>query len=42
MPEVLKKYICKHCGVQVISRDNHHPVLGKEHGKKCPRRRSCN
>lgn len=36
-----KKYRCKFCKVEVVSRDNHHPILGKEHGKKCPRRRSC-
>lgn len=33
------KYVCKFCHVQMVSKDNHHPVLGKTHGKKCPRRR---
>lgn len=38
----VKIYKCKHCGVQVISRDNHHPVLGKAHKKSCPRARNLN
>ena len=36
---LMKKYVCKHCGVEMVSRDNHHPILGKEHKKSCPRRR---
>jgi hypothetical protein len=37
-----KIYRCKHCHVQVVSRDNHHPVLGKQHSKSCPRARNLN
>jgi hypothetical protein len=33
-----KKYICKHCKVQVVSKFDTRPVLGREHGKHCPRR----
>lgn len=32
------KFICKYCKVEVVSRENPEPVLGKEHGKHCPRR----
>lgn len=36
------KYRCKHCKVPVISRDNHHAILGYEHKKSCPRARNLN
>lgn len=42
MTDVLKIFRCKFCKVEVVSKDNHHPLLGLSHGKKCPRRRSCN
>jgi hypothetical protein len=32
-------YKCKHCHVQIISKFDFRPILGREHGKKCPRRR---
>lgn len=31
--------VCKHCGVKMISRTDHHAVLGETHKSKCPRRR---
>lgn len=34
-----KKFICKHCKVQVISPNNHAPIWGQEHKKSCPRKR---
>jgi RNase P subunit RPR2 len=37
-PTPFKKYICKHCKVQVISGTNTRAILGREHGKHCPRR----
>lgn len=36
--EPRKKFICKHCKVQVVSKTNHQAIWGKEHGKHCPRR----
>lgn len=33
-------YRCKHCKVQVLAKNDARPVLGKTHGKKCPRRRT--
>lgn len=33
------KYVCKHCKVQVMAKNDARPVLGKEHKKNCPRRR---
>lgn len=33
-----KKYVCRHCKVQVISKTDTHAVLGKEHKTSCPRR----
>lgn len=33
-----KKYICKHCKVPVVSNTNTRAILGREHGKHCPRR----
>lgn len=37
-PHIEKRYICKHCHVQVISKLDTRPALGKVHGKRCPRR----
>lgn len=34
-----KKYICKHCKVQVVAPGIPDAVLGKEHKKCCPRSR---
>lgn len=34
-----KTYRCKHCKVEVVSKSDFHPKLGKGHGKHCPRRR---
>lgn len=34
----IKKYVCKHCKVEVVSPTNTRAVLGREHAKKCPRR----
>lgn len=42
MAKVKHPFICKFCRVPVVSEFNHHPLLGYSHGKKCPRRRSCN
>lgn len=36
--EPRKKFICKHCKVQVISKTNKKAIWGKSHGKHCPRR----
>lgn len=33
-----RKYICRHCKVQVISATNKRAIWGREHGKSCPRR----
>lgn len=33
------KYVCKHCKVSVISKNDARAVLGKTHKKGCPRRR---
>lgn len=38
MRVVNKIYRCKHCKVQVVSKENTNAVLGKSHGKHCPRR----
>ena len=35
---VAKRYVCKHCHVTVVSKTNHRPILGREHGKSCPRK----
>lgn len=32
-------YKCKHCKVPVLGKFDWRPILGKTHGKKCPRRR---
>lgn len=37
--EGTKKFICKHCKVEVVSKTDFHPKLGKQHSRKCPRRR---
>ena len=37
-PEPRKRYICKHCKVDVVSKENKKAVWGQEHGKHCPRR----
>ena len=34
----MKKYICKHCKVQVISSTDFRAIVGHEHSRKCPRR----
>lgn len=35
----MEKLLCKHCKVEVISREDLRPKhIGTEHGKKCPRR----
>jgi uncharacterized protein YlaI len=34
----VKKFVCKHCKVQVISKTNLKAIFGREHGKHCPRR----
>lgn len=34
----MDRKICKHCKVDVISKTDTRAVLGKEHGKHCPRR----
>lgn len=36
---VNKRYVCKHCHVPMVSKTDHHPILGKSHKKNCPRRR---
>lgn len=33
------KFVCKHCKVQVVSREDHHAILGREHKAWCPRSR---
>lgn len=33
-----KKYVCKFCHVPIISKTNKKPVLGRQHGRHCPRR----
>lgn len=33
-----KKYICKVCKVPVVSKENLKAILGRAHGKHCPRR----
>lgn len=33
-----KKFICRECKVQVVSRENKKAIYGKEHGKHCSRR----
>jgi len=35
-----KKYICRHCKVQVVGPKDTHAVLGKQHKPSCPRRRT--
>jgi len=35
----LGKYRCKHCQVPVIGKTDFRPILGRSHGKHCPRRR---
>jgi len=34
--------LCKHCRVPMMSKNNFHPLLGKQHKKSCPRRRNMN
>lgn len=38
MKEKPKKYICKYCKVEVVSRADTRAILGKEHNKHCRRR----
>jgi hypothetical protein len=38
--EGTKKFVCRHCHVEVISKNDFRPKLGKTHAKKCPRRRT--
>lgn len=38
LPAEPTKLICRHCKVPVISRTNLRAILGREHGKHCPRR----
>lgn len=38
LPPAPTKLICKHCKVQVISKTNLKAILGRQHGKHCPRR----
>lgn len=33
-----KKYICKHCKVQVVGPKNTRAIYGHEHKKCCPRK----
>lgn len=33
-----KKFICKHCKVEVISKSDFRPVMLKQHKSSCPRR----
>lgn len=40
MSEVKKKFVCRHCKVEVVSKEKPVPVLGKQHKKSCPRRRN--
>lgn len=35
----IKRYICKFCKCNVVSKTDLHPLLGYAHGKKCPRKR---
>lgn len=37
-PEPVKKYLCKFCKVQVVSKTNHKAIYGREHKKCCPRK----
>jgi hypothetical protein len=39
IPEENKKYICKICKVQVVSKTDHRAILGKVHLKHCRRKR---
>lgn len=34
----MKKYICKHCKTEVVSKTDSRAILGRVHGKHCPRR----
>lgn len=34
----MTKYLCKFCHVPVISKTDFRAIVGREHGKKCPRR----
>ena len=36
----VKKYVCKHCKVQVYGPKDLRPVLGHTHKRHCPRRRT--
>ena len=36
--EPIKKFVCKHCKVQVVSKTNFRAILGHEHKRSCPRR----
>lgn len=38
MTDENKIYRCRHCHVQVISKTNTRAILGRSHGKHCPRR----
>lgn len=33
------KFVCRHCKVQVVSRRDTRPILGKEHKPSCLRRK---
>lgn len=37
-PKVKHPFICKFCHVPVISRSDRRAIIGREHGKHCPRR----
>jgi hypothetical protein len=38
MDAISKIFRCKHCKVQVVSKTNTKAILGRAHGKHCPRR----
>ena len=40
MPDVniKNKFICKLCGVRVVSKTNNHAIYGQEHSKGCQRK----
>ena len=38
MDAISKIFRCRHCKVQVVSKTNTKAILGRAHGKHCPRR----
>lgn len=34
-----RKFVCKHCKVEVLGPRDLRPIMGKTHKKSCPRRR---